>query len=111
MCNYGQKMADNWEPSHDSDEVIPSVNHSLEELRIIEQMLAARLEASKQAYISAKETYQDLANYAKDVGVTHPDGGYSLRQALRIQQESLLRFSEDLKVFNEFVLHGKVPRL
>jgi hypothetical protein len=103
-------MADNLEPSYNSD-ARRSTTYSLEELCIIEQKLMAQLEASKQAYVSAKETYQELLKYAKDVGITHPDGGYSLRQALHVQQESLVRFSRDLKLFNEFVLHGRVPRL
>jgi hypothetical protein len=103
-------MADGCEPP-DSSDAIDSSKCSLEELRIVERKLLARVEISKQAYVSAKKTYRELVNCAEDVGMKHPDGRYSLTQALRFQQASWLQYSRDLKVFNEFILHGKIPEL
>ena len=83
--------------------------YTLEELKQIEEELLRKLTDCRGEYQAAKKRYKELIECSKDLGLVHPDGRLSLDAALKVQKSSLARYSEAVRIFNEFILHHTLP--
>jgi hypothetical protein len=46
----------------------------------------------------------------EDLGLNSSDGNAALRSATRMEREAFRRFSDALRLFNDFVLYYKLPK-
>ncbi len=95
-------------PSH-SPSPDPIRRHSSEELKRIEKDLFDTVIDARERYAAEVKKYKDLVALVKDLGLQHPDGNHSMKTAIQVQKDSLHRYSQAVRVFNDFVLYKKIP--
>jgi hypothetical protein len=88
----------------------PDARPSPEEISKIETRLRQELESAQTAYHEARVKSAKLGEVAEDLGLNHPDGNAALRNLTKMERVALQRYSDALKLFNDFVLYYKLPK-
>ena len=83
--------------------------HSLEDLKRIEKELFQEVIAAREQYTTEVRRYKDLLALVKELGMPHPESDGSIKSAMELQKKSLRRYSQAVRVFNDFILYKKMP--
>jgi len=82
----------------------------LDEQREIEEGLRKALDQARTRYDSAKQEHVIALGHREDLGVVHPDGNVSLRQATKALRIATNEYGLAVLAFNEFILRGRLPK-
>ena len=65
------------------------------------------MEKAAAQYDTAKQNYQAALNLHAELAPGHPDGSHALRSALQQETAARSHYMERLRIFTDFLLHGK----
>jgi hypothetical protein len=83
---------------------------TLREKHQIEELLRAELDKAEAEFRVTTETFRQLTALNQDPGANDPNGEVSLDQAVQAYNCAMGKYRAALQNFNDFILHGKVPR-
>jgi hypothetical protein len=76
----------------------------------LEELWKTRVRQAEQDYLRAKaESAKALEEQARG-RISSPDGHYGLIHALRMETAAVSEYTRVLRIFNDFILHGTVPK-
>jgi hypothetical protein len=71
--------------------------------------LEEKVRLARREYESAVEEARRLVEQTQELGLSHPDGIYAIRNATRLQKTASQQYSEAVKELCEFVLGKDTP--
>ena len=79
------------------------------ELAALERRLQAELEAARARHERARTEFDRMAEIARELGLSTPDGTHALHKASRELSASTRLYREALNRFCNFILRGQFP--
>jgi len=81
----------------------------LDERRKLERELLEKLKTAERDYRLAVSESRSLSEQSKDLGLQHPDGRQSIRNAVAIERAAMQKYQDALRSFTDFVVYGIMP--